>query len=224
MTTLSEYLHVLPPLEIRSATAQGFVAGYGCTFGTMSDTYGDQVEPGAFADAINRFKAEKSAPLMLWAHDPGHVVGKWTDFNEDANGLRLEGLFNLNTTTGRDAYEHVKAGDVNGLSIGFNVPPGGAKRNSDGTRTLSKIDFIEVSIVAFPAVKRARVTNTKSAFSSRAELENILREHLPARAVKKLLSGGWSAVSGDEYEQDDPSIKELLSAVKAGRLDFKKGK
>lgn len=224
MTTIRDFLHVFPPVELKSAVVDGVVAGYGCTFGNVifsRDKNGDRVEPGAFAPSIQRFKAEGSAPLMLWGHDPDRVIGKWTDFAEDGHGLKVRGQFNLGTTAGRDAHAHVKAGDLDGLSIGFNVPPGGFKRDPNGTRILSIVDFHEVSIVAFPANPLARVTEVKSAFSSRSELETLLREHLPARAVKKLLSGGWSAVSGDDEADDDSALTELVAAVRASRLDLK---
>ena len=223
MTTISDFLRASNPLLIKRTVESddGTIAGYASTFGGEPDSYGDIIQAGAFASSIAQHKRDGTAPAMLWGHDPDRPVGKWVEFREDQRGLFVRGEFRLSTTAGHDAYQHVKGGDLNGLSIGYRVMPGGSKPGPVGVTLLTKLDFLEASIVAFPANRSARVTGVKS-FGSRAELESILREHLPARAVKKLLSGGWSAVSsGDEADEPDPQIKELVSAVKAARLDLK---
>jgi len=92
--------------------------------------------------------------------------------------------------------------------------------NDDGTRTLKAIDLKEISLVTIPAQRRAGITAVKS-FGSRAELENILREHLPGRAVKKLLSGGWPALSSDEGEEPNPDIEELAKRIQRATLALK---
>ena len=223
MTTISDFLRISQPLELKQLAGvdDGSVSGYASTFGGEPDMSGDIIHPGAFAASIVGHKAAGTAPAMLWSHDPDRPIGKWTEFREDQTGLFVRGQFRLNTTAGNEAYQHVKAGDLNGISIGYVVQPGGAKSSPSGVRILTKVDVLEASIVTIPANRKARVTAVKS-FGSRAELESILREHLPARAVKKLLSGGWSAVSsGDDAEDDTPELKSLLAAVKAARLDFK---
>lgn len=223
MTTISEFLRVSLPIEFKRSleSADGEVAGYGSTFGGAPDSYGDVIAPGAFTASIAEHKASGTAPLMLWGHDPDRPVGRWDSFDQDALGLKVRGQFNLDTTAGRDARAHVKAGDLSGLSIGYRVMPGGMSAGPDGSRILTKLHLEEVSIVAFPANRRARVTGVKS-FGSRAELESILREHLPARAVKKLLSGGWPAMSSDDDDQPNPAIEGLLATVKAARLELSK--
>lgn len=224
MTTISEILRISAPIELKRAAdaPSGSVFGYASTFGGSPDSYGHIIERGAFAESIARHKSEGTAPLMLWNHDEDRPIGRWTSFEEDGRGLKVSGKFNLDTTVGREAHAHVKAGDLNGLSIGYMRVPGGSKAGPNGSLLLTKLDLLETSVVAFPANGAARITGVKS-FGSRAELESILREHLPARAVKKLLSGGWSAVSDDdETDESTPAIESLLASVKAARLDLKK--
>ncbi len=223
-TKFPDLLRISSPIEFKRASdaADGTVQGYASTFGGEPDSYGDVIAPGAFTASLARHKAEGTAPLMLWGHDSDRPIGRWTEFAQDEIGLPVKGGFNLDTVAGRDARAHVKAGDLGGLSIGYVIEPGGSKPGPHGTRILTALDLKEISIVGFPANRRARVTGVKS-FGSRAELESILREHLPARAVKKLLSGGWPAMSADDDEPEaSPAIVELLKSVKAARLELEK--
>jgi hypothetical protein len=61
-------------------------------------------------------------------------VGKWTSMEENSKGLKVEGeLFALNTERGQYIYEGLKAGALDGLSIGY------ASRNScNGTKPASR--------------------------------------------------------------------------------------
>jgi HK97 family phage prohead protease len=209
------------PLEFKFAgsdAAEGVLTGFASTWGGPPDSYGDIVERGAFAKSLG-----ERWPVMLFAHSQSRPVGKWLEVAEDARGLRVKGQINLQTTDGRETHAMLKHGDLGGLSIGFGVPEGGRIIHKDGTATLTEIELFEISVVAIPANPRATVTGVKT-FGSRAELEEILRESLPARAAKKLLSGGWPALSGEEDEQD-PAISELAALVKAARRELStKGK
>lgn len=215
-------VRVAPPHELKLAgSAEGMVSGWASTFGGEPDAYGDIIEANAFKGSIAQHKADGSAPLMLWSHNPDEPVGRWIEFYEDERGLFMRGQLNLETSRGKDAHAHLKAGDLNGLSIGYRVPPGGAKAGPNGTTILTNLELLEASVVAFPANRRARITGIKS-FGSRAELEALLREHLPGRAVKKLLHGGWPALSGEDIDDEpDPAMNELVRALKAARLELK---
>lgn len=221
---LSAYLRMAQPHEIKLAGAdveKGIISGYGSTFGGDPDSYGDVIAKGAFAASIAQHKADGTAPLMLWAHRPSEPIGRWLEFGEDDRGLFMRGQLNLDTARGRDAHAHIKAGDVNGLSIGFRVLPEGAKPGPNGTTILTNLELLETSVVAFPANRRARVTGVKS-FGSRAELEAIIREAgVPSRAVKKLMSGGWPALSGDDEDQPDPAMHALIARLDAATRELK---
>lgn len=222
--SLASYLHASPALELKLAgdkAAVGTIEGYASYFGGEPDSYGDIIATGAYTKTLAEHAREGSLPVMLWAHDQREPVGRWVEAKEDGRGLFVRGQLNLDTDPGKRAHAHVKAGDVRGLSIGYGIYPDGYTYNNDGTRTLKAIDLREISLVTIPAQRRAGITGVKS-FGSRVELEAILREHLPSRAVKKLLSGGWPALSGDEDEpQPSPAITELESLLKAARLDLK---
>ena len=126
-------------------------------------------------------------------------------------GLAVRGQLNLQTERGRQAHEHMKAGDVTGLSIGYRVPPGGRVSNPDGTSTLTEIDLMEISAVTMPAARRARVSSVKSV-ASQADAERVLREGGFSRAAAlKIATGGWPALLGDE--DDNPAVDSLIKAI-----------
>ena len=214
-----------PPLALKfaSSAGEGLIEGLASTFGGSPDAHGDVVALSAFDETLNEMRARGETPLMLWSHDPDRPIGRWTEVRTSPEGLFVAGRLNLETSAGRDAHAHLKAGDLSGLSIGYRIAPGGSQMRADGTRLLTALDLIEVSVVAIPANPAARVTGVKS-FGSKAELETILREVLPGRAVKKLMSGGWSALSADEGEPEPTEdLSAVYRAIKSARAQLKEG-
>lgn len=215
------YLRASPALEMKFAGAEaeaGVIEGHASHFGGEPDSYGDLIAQGSYTRSLAEHSREGSMPAMLWQHDTSIPVGRWLEMRQDSRGLYVRGQLNLETEPGQRSHAHLKAGDIRGLSIGFALYPDGYKYNNDGTRTLTAIDLKEVSLVTLPAQRRASVTGVKS-FGSRAELKAILRESLPARAVEKLLSDGWSAF--ERGEDEDPAQKELAAVLKAATLEIR---
>lgn len=187
----SQASKIAPPLRLKLAADQsksGVFSGYGSVTGNV-DSYGDIVEAGAFANSIRKHLAASTAPLMLWHHRPDHPIGQWTEFTEDKTGLHLVGQVNLDSSRGRDAWAHIEAGDVNGLSIGYRE----VRSRPDGIfRRLDEIDLLEVSVVSFPANAAARIQ-----LNSKRELEEVLvKSGLSKEAATRLANGGWPALAG----------------------------
>lgn len=154
-------------------------SGYGAVFGNV-DSYGDVIAPGAFAKSLAEHTTAGSAPLMFLNHDAfGSLpIGRWTELSEDGYGLKVAGEL-LDTSMGRDTYVALKAGALNGLSIGFRPVEFSLRSKPDEPRrTLTTVDLVEVSVVTLPANQKARVQAVKSmgeAMSVR-DLEQLLRE------------------------------------------------
>jgi uncharacterized protein len=155
--------------ELRE-TADGMTfEGYAAIFDSPSvplsgspraSTFTERIAPGAF---LRSLKARNDIKL-LWNHDTSDVLGSTRagtlKLVEDSRGLRVTAAL-PNTTTGRDAAELLKRGDVDAMSFGFTVPRGGDEWSSDGTeRTLREVMLHEVSIVAFPAYEETAGTAT----------------------------------------------------------------
>ena len=160
------------------AADDGSVEGYGSVF-AMRDSYDDVITRGAFAASLAEHRAAGTMPAMLWQHDQSEPIGVWTDMAEDEKGLRVKGRLVLESERGRAAHALLKAGALNGLSIGFRANEWSYDRESE-VRTLTAIDLWEVSMVTFPAQRAARVTSVKSAdvagISTIRQAEKALRD------------------------------------------------
>jgi len=211
-------LQIGTPVEVKflsDGADVGTFDGYAATFNGV-DAQGDTIAPGAFADTIAQHKAAGTAPSLLWNHDQAEPVGKLIGIQEDARGLRVKGMLNLRTTAGVRAHEHLKAGDVSGLSVGYVVPPGGQEQKRGGTRILKKLMLHEVSIASLPADTNARVTGVKM-LTSISELERGLRGEiklsLPRGAAAKIAAVGWPALVGGEDDPPQPDPKIVAAAL-----------
>ena len=152
---------------VTEASSFGIIRGYASLFGSI-DLAGDRIEAGAFARSIARRGA--AAVRMLWQHDPGRPIGAWTTIAEDAKGLLVEGRLALETIGGREAHGLIKAGAVDGLSIGFRTEralngaegPHDRRARTAPRRRLVEIDLWEISVVTFPMQERARVIELRT--------------------------------------------------------------
>lgn len=177
-------------LEIKFADDQdvkvGTFEGYGAVFGNV-DSYGDVIAKGAFKESLKEWKKKGRLPPMLLQHggwgssvEDGIPVGVYSEMSEDDTGLLVKGeLFALDTDKGRYIHEGLKAGALDGLSIGY-IPRDVAygKKPEDPPRTLKRVDLREVSIVTFPANDSARVASAKSieGLISLSDFEDYLRD------------------------------------------------
>lgn len=213
-------------LHVKDVSEEGTFEGYGSIFGNL-DSYGEKVMPGAFAESLARHRKEGTKPLMLWQHRTDEPIGVWEDLSEDGKGLKGTGRFVLETTRGREAYALLKAGALRGLSIGYReveVEPEG------NNRLLKKLDLREISVVSFPANRRANVTAVKSErmeeFARRLrdgdpmpikEFEDILRDAgVPKALAVQIASVGYAkAIRSESEGLKANDLAELRSAVSA---------
>lgn len=213
------------PLELRFANdgKTGIVEGYASVFGGKPDSHGDVIAPGAFRKSLTAQKSAGRLPVMLWSHDMSRPIGRWVEVIEDSKGLLVRGQLNLDTAAGRDAFAHVKAGDVDGFSIGYRVPAGGRKALGKGVWSLSEIDLVEISIVAVPASSVARVETVKSA-AQRGEIERLLHEAggLSRKQAARFTAAGWKAIASAGEVSQSKSITQLAERIKAMSAEMRK--
>lgn len=159
--------------------------GYGAVFGNV-DSYGDVIQPGAFADTLAAAQKSGEFPSMLMQHggwgmgaDDMTPIGVWTSLAEDGHGLKVEGKL-ADTPRGLEAYKLLKMTPrpaITGLSIGY-IPKEWAQRSKpeEPRRTLKKVDLLEVSLVTFPANGKARISSVKSADFTEREFEKLMQD------------------------------------------------
>lgn len=226
--------HTNRDFEIKFAEGaeQGVFSGYGAVFGNQ-DSHGDVIEKGAFTESLRAWNGKGKYPPMLLQHGGGFLggaddmlpVGVWTSMEENTKGLKVEGkLYALNTERGTYLYEGLKAGTIDGLSIGYRT-----KKYTLGTkpgepnRRLEQVDLVELSIVLMPSNDRARVGSVKSSdidtISTLSDAERFLRDAEGIQFSKTTACAFVSRVKSIALREaaDDRQVADLLRTIRSAR-------
>lgn len=202
------------PLEIKALADTGEFSGYASIFGNV-DQGGDIVERGAFKEMV---KTKDGKVLVLYQHSQRDPIGK-ASVKEDDTGLHVEGKLILGDAMARKAYELMKGGALDGMSIGYDVLPGGAEMTNGGNRKLKALKLWEVSIVTFGMNPLARVDAVKhraGQLSTIREFEDFLRDEagFSNAQAKAIAAGGWKALDSarDESERG-VAVDQLIERI-----------
>lgn len=166
-------------LDLKSVDVDGVFEGYASLFG-REDLGRDVVLAGAFRDSLARRDA--AGVRMLFQHDPAEPIGTWLELYEDAKGLFARGRLAPGVARAREVLSLMRAGAIDGLSIGFRALQ--SKRDArSGLRRIAKVDLLEISVVTFPMLPDARISGVKSRpFEGRLPSERELERWLTRSA------------------------------------------
>lgn len=177
-----------PPLERRgleqapavdTTGARPALVGYAIRFGELSEplargqqaSFRELVRP----EALRRLPERRDVKALV-NHEPARVVGSSRggslQLTTDAIGLRFR-LDPPDSPSGADLVEAVRRGDLDGVSIGFRVLPGGETWRRDvrpPVRELVDIDLFELSFVSWPAYAGAGVSIEQRALDEAARI------------------------------------------------------
>lgn len=186
--------------------------GYGSVYGNV-DGGRDVIEHGAFGDSIATKTA--SGIKMLWQHDPAQPIGIFESLVEDDKGLRVKGKLLTSIPIIKEKWDMMKAGLVDGLSVGFQVLKHAWR--DDNIRVIKQADLWEISVVTFPMNAKARVTAKKNDMTER-DVEKILRDAgFSATEAKTIVASGFktlkSARDAALNETSETAIATALSQL-----------
>lgn len=196
----------------------GTFEGYASVYGGV-DSFGDTVLPGAFDDTL---KSRQRPVRMFYNHDPKWPIGKWLDIGPDGKGLKVQGQLTPGHSLANDVRAAMAHGTLDGLSIGYRIPPGGSAKEGK-IRQLKRIDLVEVSVVTAPADLAARVESIKAAMESIKsvrEYEEFLRDagNFSHSEAKSLISLARNLLR-DEAPRDLTS--DIVNAIRTAGGTFK---
>lgn len=153
------------------------IDGYFVVFNSIyeiSDNMSESVAKGAFRNTLD------GDIRALIDHDSMYVLGRTQagtlELREDDYGLWGSILINPNDGDAMNLYQRVQRGDVNQCSFGFNIVSEDTDIREDGSVhwTITEVELLEVSIVAFPAyaetLVQARQKDFEEAKRRQAEL------------------------------------------------------
>ena len=194
------------PFEVKAVDDAGNFEGYASVFNNI-DLGDDIIVPGAFT----KVKTTRQGRLKLALfHDLTRLVGS-ADFKQDEHGLFIKGQVNLKVSYARDAYELMKDGTLDSMSIGFNTITAAYEERSGRTvRLIKEAELWEASIVPFGMNPEAQVTNVKSDMRA---FESALRERmgLSQKEAAAVASHGFSALHRD----GDKAATEIVEGLKS---------
>lgn len=203
-------------------------SGHGAVFKNV-DAYGDVIEPGAFSTWLSDVKAGKQDwPAMLSQHGGFGLtsedltpVGIYTELAEDGHGLAIEGDL-ADTTRAQDLYKLMKMKPrpaINGLSIGYIAKEWEERsKPNDPRRRLKRIDVVEISLVTFPANRKARVGSVKSGGFTERDFERLLMQDagLSRSEARVVINSGFKSLLAmqDAGEGGSQELTEIAEALK----------
>ncbi len=206
-TMIGEIQHKNVSLTLkREPDNDGVFEGYASVFGVV-DQGMDVVERGAFRKSLGSRKVK-----MLWQHDMSQPIGVWDDIYEDERGLFVRGRLLKEVEKGREAMALLRAGAIDSMSIGYRtmeaIPEGDGR-----VRKLMEVDLFEISLVTFPMLPDAKVTNVKSITTER-DFERFLRDAGYSRKEAVALTlHGFKALQRQRDAGDEEAVTEGVDAL-----------
>lgn len=197
--------HLIAPIEIKEAKADGSFSGYAAVFNNV-DLGSDVIMPGAFRSV----KTTRDGQVRIaMNHDLRQLAGK-ASFAQDAHGLRVEGQLTLGVSYVRDAYELMKTGVLDGLSVGFDIPEGGSEwqeRDGNYVRIIKEAILWEFSLVPFGMNPEALVDTVKAATirDFEAQLRGL---GYSQREAKAFAAGGFKSLDHRDGGLDSGTLAD----------------
>jgi HK97 family phage prohead protease len=192
------------PFELKAVDDTGNFEGYAAVFNNV-DLGDDVILPGAFT----KVKTTRSGKLKLALyHDLTRLVGL-ADFTQDDHGLLVKGKVNQAVSYAKDAYELMRAGILDSMSIGFNTIKADFEERAGRTiRVIKEAELWEASFVPFGMNPAAQVLTVKSDIRL---FENALRERmgLSQKEAAAVASLGYPALRRDGGSEATAIVEEL---------------
>ena len=205
------------PSEIKTSMEEeeeeGTFEGYGSVFNN-TDLGNDVIKNGAFYKSLKK-RGYKSVKL-LYQHKSDMPIGVFDSIKEDEHGLYVKGRLALKTQAGRDAYELLKMGALDGLSIGFRANPDQVSYDKRSRkRIIKEVDLMEISLVTFPMNPKATVNQVKGEAISIREWENGMRDAFSlSRSEAKVAAKAVTEAFSDNQREVDNVNAEMVEAIK----------
>ena len=178
------------------------------------DSYGDVVQPGAFAETLEEWKASGDSIPVYWSHqmnDPMMNIGWVVSAEETEKGLEV--LAQLDTEEGASpvatqAYRLLKGRRVREFSFAYDVLDGGTEKSDEGDEyyALRKLKLYEVGPTPVGANSETELLGVKRATAE-------LRAGLKAGRVISAKNEAALTEAVSSLEASIASIKNVLAAV-----------
>ena len=202
----------------------GEFEGYASVF-ENTDLGNDVIKTGAFTKSLRK-RGVKGVKL-LYQHKTDMPIGVFESIKEDEHGLVVKGKLALKTQAGQEAYELLKMGALDAMSIGFRANPDEVSYDKrTNKRMIGEVDLMEISLVTFPMNPQAKVRSVKGEEVSIREWENGMRDAFSlsrseAKVAAKAVHEVFEAKDTSEKLDVVEANAELVDALKNLTLTLK---
>ena len=197
--------------------AEGQFTAYASVFGNK-DSYGDVVQPGAFADTLAEWSKGGAALPLLYGHnmtDPDFNIGHVVAAEEDERGLKITSQIDLEGPKGAQVYRLLKGKRVSQMSFAYDIVEGGPAKSEDlgDYYSLDKLKLYEVSVVPIGANTETEILAVKhltdAVRAGRALPAKSLELLVAARdAINSVLSSDTDGKDQNEASESEPVTEE----------------
>ena len=142
-----------------TSASEGIMTFYASVFGNV-DSYGDIMQRGAFAKAIDAWKTNGKYPKVVWNHNWDEPLGKVIDMLEDEYGLKVTVEFNMDVARAKEIWSLYKQGALTDFSFGYSVTAD--EYDNEGHRLIKEVRLYEVSPVLIGANNATHVVAMKT--------------------------------------------------------------
>lgn len=177
-----------------------------------TDSYGDVVQPGAFAKSLSVWE-ERGAPIpLLWGHnmeDPDYNIGHVLEASEDDHGLKVRCALDLKSPKGQSVHRLLKSGRVREMSFAFSATDTEYGRHEgDPVRFVKSVDLYEVSVVPLGANPKTSILSVRASQAGddderqwRQEVLEVLRNLQPTQSPGQPGEGEASEATEEASEE-----------------------
>jgi HK97 family phage prohead protease len=186
----------LAPQPLTKADGEsGVLTGYASKFWEV-DSYGEVTAPGAFARSITDRGPNSSTPRIHLRYEHMYTVGRHTEMAEDDTGLVIDAHVSDDGMYGSAVRRHLADGVPYGLSIGFRRMAERPATDADPLdfthapdyvkqiamqdvgqiRVLTEVKLLENSVVTFPAVDSALITDYRSLDLNQRAIDKLMAD------------------------------------------------
>lgn len=148
--------------EADSTETKGIFKGHANTWG--KDLVNDIVEPGSFKKTIRETGKKRALYFMHNKFQLAELLGGATDLREDDTGLYTKGVLMMQYEEARKAFDLIKEGIIDRMSIGFKVIKAWFEEvNNEFIRHITEMKLSEISLVpvGMAANENALITDFK---------------------------------------------------------------
>lgn len=196
------------------------------------DSYGDVVQPGAFADTLAEWKAKGDPIPVYWSHqmsDPDMNIGWVLEAKETSEGLEVLAQLDLEdgaSPKAKQAYRLLKGRRVTQFSFAYSVAEGAfVDTEDDWYYELRKLDLYEVGPTPIGANDQTELLGVKHAADHARGLAAdvkagrvLAKQHIDSlRTAQEAIAAVIDAAEANDQEKASGDAEAKTEASDEGR-------